>query len=77
MKCLTDLELQLEICIGQSWYLSNDFQFFVFAPIFIWLLYKSPKIGKVDVSKFHHFMCVLTLELYGDKYHELIISIKN
>ncbi|KAL5256315.1 hypothetical protein ACHWQZ_G011512 [Mnemiopsis leidyi] len=36
---------KLELCIGQSWYLSNDFQFFVFAPIFIWLLYKSPKIG--------------------------------
>jgi len=36
---------KLEICVGQSWYLSNDFQFFIVAPLFIWLLYKSPRTG--------------------------------
>lgn len=34
-----------EICVSQSWYLSNDFQFFLVAPLFIWLLHKNYRIG--------------------------------
>ena len=32
-------------CLGQSWYLANDMQFFIIAPIFIYSLWKSPIIG--------------------------------
>ena len=33
------------ICLGQGWYLANDMQFFVLAPIFIVLLFRRPLIG--------------------------------
>ena len=33
------------MCIGQSWYLANDMQFFIIAPIFLYALWKSPVIG--------------------------------
>lgn len=36
-----------EVCIGQSWYLANDMQFFVVAPIFIILLFKNSLAGLI------------------------------
>jgi len=32
-------------CLGQAWYLANDMQYFIISPIFIYALWKSPKIG--------------------------------
>ncbi|XP_038052246.1 uncharacterized protein LOC119724969 [Patiria miniata] len=32
-------------CMGWSWYLANDMQFFVISPIIIYLLYKYSKLG--------------------------------
>ena len=41
------------ICVGQTWYLSNDMQFFCLAPIFIYALWKSPIIGEsLHISAF-------------------------
>ncbi|XP_038052261.1 O-acyltransferase like protein-like [Patiria miniata] len=37
-----DLDLQ---CMGWSWYLANDMQFFVISPVIIYLLYKNAKWG--------------------------------
>ncbi|XP_022102671.1 nose resistant to fluoxetine protein 6-like [Acanthaster planci] len=37
-----DLGLQ---CLGWSWYLANDMQFFIISPIIIYLLYKNAKLG--------------------------------
>ncbi|XP_038051428.1 nose resistant to fluoxetine protein 6-like isoform X2 [Patiria miniata] len=37
-----DLSLQ---CLGWSWYLANDMQFFVISPVIIYLLYKNAKWG--------------------------------
>ena len=34
-----------KMCIGQSWYLANDMQFFVIAPLFIVLLFKNHLAG--------------------------------
>ena len=34
-------------CLGQGWYLANDMQFFVLAPIFIFLLFKKPMVGLI------------------------------
>ncbi len=34
-------------CIGWVWYLSNDFQLFVFTPPILWLMNKSRKLGLV------------------------------
>ena len=34
-----------EACLGQGWYLANDMQFFILAPIFIVLLYRKPLTG--------------------------------
>nr|XP_039271216.1 nose resistant to fluoxetine protein 6-like [Styela clava] len=32
-------------CIGWTWYLANDMQFYLLSPIFLYLLYKYPKVG--------------------------------
>ncbi|XP_063693139.1 nose resistant to fluoxetine protein 6-like [Bolinopsis microptera] len=34
-------------CLGQSWYLANDMQFFIIAPVFIVLLFAYPLIGNL------------------------------
>ena len=34
-------------CIGQSWYMANDMQFFIISPIFIYALWKSQNVGLV------------------------------
>ena len=34
-----------KICNTESWYLSNDMQFYILAPIFIYLLFRSPMLG--------------------------------
>ena len=37
-------------CLGQSWYLANDMQFFVLAPLFILLLFRKPIFGVLATS---------------------------
>ena len=32
-------------CLGQSWYLANDMQFFIISPVFIYALWKSQIVG--------------------------------
>ncbi|XP_022104486.1 nose resistant to fluoxetine protein 6-like isoform X2 [Acanthaster planci] len=34
-----------EQCVGWSWYLANDMQFFVISPVIIYLLYRYSKLG--------------------------------
>jgi len=34
-------------CLGQTWYLANDFQFFIISPPIIWALWKFPIVGLV------------------------------
>ncbi|CAF0755779.1 unnamed protein product [Brachionus calyciflorus] len=34
-------------CMGYLWYIPNDYQFYALSPIFLILLYKYPKAGKV------------------------------
>ena len=34
-----------EVCVGQTWYLSNDMQFYVIAPVFVVLLFWKPLAG--------------------------------
>jgi len=55
-------------CLGHSWYLSNDMQFFVFGVPLIFVLSKFPKVGlgvwisvllaniSYLVSQFHDFV---------------------
>ncbi|XP_071944620.1 O-acyltransferase like protein-like [Antedon mediterranea] len=38
------------MCMGWSWYLANDMQFFIISPILIILLYKNWKIGLPAIS---------------------------
>ena len=32
-------------CLGWTWYLANDFQFFAISPVLVYYMYKQPKIG--------------------------------
>ena len=34
-----------EMCLGQTWYLANDMQFYILAPLLIYPLKKMPKVG--------------------------------
>ena len=34
-----------EVCLGHTWYLSNDMQFYIIAPIFVILLFWKPIAG--------------------------------
>lgn len=36
----------LEHCIPGGWYLANDFQFLLVTPLFLYLLHRSPSVGK-------------------------------
>ena len=38
-----------KICNSESWYLSNDMQFYVVAPLFIVLLFWRPLLGKYKI----------------------------
>merc|ERR1712117_950726 len=38
-------EANLNGCLGQTWYLGNDMQFFIISPLIIWPIWKFPKIG--------------------------------
>jgi len=35
------------MCLGQTWYLGNDMQFFIISPPIIFIMWKSPKVGKI------------------------------
>ena len=37
-------------CVGQGWYLANDMQFFLIAPIFIVLLFRKPLLGLIGTG---------------------------
>ncbi|XP_071804835.1 nose resistant to fluoxetine protein 6-like [Asterias amurensis] len=37
-------------CMGWSWYLANDMQFFIISPPILYMLYKKPKIGLAVIA---------------------------
>ncbi|KAJ3434234.1 o-acyltransferase [Anaeramoeba flamelloides] len=37
-------------CLGQTWYLANDFQFFIIAPLIVWIAWKSRKVGYAVIA---------------------------
>lgn len=37
-------------CMGWTWYLPNDFQFFLLVPILVWLFYRKRVIGLIFVA---------------------------
>ncbi|CBY09277.1 unnamed protein product [Oikopleura dioica] len=61
-------DCRVNSCLGHSWYLSNDMQFFVFGVPLIFVLSKFPKVGlgvwisvllaniSYLVSQFHDFV---------------------
>ena len=34
-------------CLGQTWYMANDMQFFIFSPIILWTLWRHEKVGLI------------------------------
>ena len=45
MLYINNFDSSLEMCLGQTWYLSNDMQFYILAPLMIYPLYYFPKIA--------------------------------
>ena len=43
---LNPWKMLTEPCVGQSWYLANDMQMFIVAPLFIVALFYKPLIGE-------------------------------
>ena len=40
-------------CLGQTWYLANDMQFFLLAPPIVYITWKWKKIGMLIIGKEH------------------------
>ncbi|KAJ6226443.1 o-acyltransferase [Anaeramoeba flamelloides] len=54
----------IDICLGQTWYLSNDFQFFIIAPFLVWLWFKNKLYGWITSG----------LLMFGSFLYTIIIS---
>ncbi|XP_072034489.1 O-acyltransferase like protein-like [Amphiura filiformis] len=53
-------------CMGWSWYLANDMQFFIISPIILYLLYKNRKIGFAVIGG---ILLISTCATIGISYH--------
>ena len=42
-----DGDVDLNDCMGHTWYLANSMQFFIISPLLIWTLWKHEKIGLI------------------------------
>lgn len=57
-----------QMCVGHTWYLANDMQFYVISPVFIILLYKCRKLGLtcLGVSCLASFAVTIGLVVQND-----------
>jgi hypothetical protein len=50
-------------CVGWTWYLPNDFQFFLLVPLLAFLLYKKRKIGFIFIGIFQAICFAVTIAI--------------
>jgi len=39
--------MEINMCVGWSWYLAVDMQFYILSPIFIYIFYRNRTIGYI------------------------------
>ena len=61
-----------ELCMGWTWYLGNDFQFFLLIPLLVYLYYHKRKVCMVLVSIILSLSFIITMVLTN--IHDLPIS---
>ncbi|CAH1776315.1 unnamed protein product, partial [Owenia fusiformis] len=44
---INNLYIPGPLCMGWAWYLANDMQFYIAAPVFVFALYKKPVVGYI------------------------------
>ena len=50
-------------CLGQTWYMANDMQFFIIAPPIVWLVWRHKKIGLLVIGNLIALSCAIPTAL--------------
>ena len=57
-----------EACLGQTWYLANDMQFYILSPIIMYPIWKRPKFGIMSAVTIYAILtCVIGVITYEYK----------
>ncbi|XP_035220831.1 nose resistant to fluoxetine protein 6-like [Stegodyphus dumicola] len=68
---INNFQKSADQCMAWSWYLANDMQFFVISPLFLYSLWRWPKIG---YSLLALSLCVTGLANFFITYHYKLIT---
>ncbi|KFM61437.1 Nose resistant to fluoxetine protein 6, partial [Stegodyphus mimosarum] len=72
---INNFQKSVDQCMVWSWYLANDMQFFIISPLFLYSLWRWPKIGYSLIAL---FLCGTCLANFFITYHyELMTGINS